>query len=102
MLKLLNKIKDKWGITSNWDFLIICLVFALTGMSAVQVRKIIFPLFGVTDQTAFYLKFLLWLFVLFPFYYVFLLFYGFIFGKYQFFLGMAKKTFGRFGKVFKK
>jgi hypothetical protein len=99
---MLNKLKEKWGITSNFDFVIICLVFALTGMSAVQIRKLIFPLLGITEQTEFYIKFFAWLFVLFPFYYAFLLVYAFIFRKFDFFWGMTKKTFGRFGRLFGK
>jgi hypothetical protein len=100
--KVLTKVKEKWGITSNWDFIIICLVFALTGMSAVQIRKIIFPLLGITTETAFYIKFIAWLFFLFPFYYAFLLVYAFIFRKFDFFWNMTRKTFGRFGKLFGK
>jgi hypothetical protein len=95
----LSRIKEKWGITNNWDILIICFVFALTGMSAVQIRKVIFPFIGIHTETAFYIKFFAWLFVIFPFYYIFLLTYGFIFGKFNFFWNMTKKTFGRFGKI---
>ncbi|MBO9699592.1 MAG: prolipoprotein diacylglyceryl transferase [Sporocytophaga sp.] len=96
------KLKDKWGITSNWQMTIIFIVFGLTGISAVQIRKILFPLMGVVAETPFYIKFLLWLFVIFPFYYVFLLTYGFIFRQFPFFWGVTKKTFGRFGKPFKR
>ncbi|WP_028981586.1 DUF6787 family protein [Sporocytophaga myxococcoides] len=96
------RLKDKWGIRSNWQMTIIFIVFAITGMSAVEIRKILFPLMGVVGDTPFYVKFLLWLFVIFPFYYVFLLTYGFIFGQFPFFWAMTKKTFGRFGKPFRR
>lgn len=99
---VIARLKAKWGIESNWDFLIICIVFSLTGMSAVQMRKFVFPLLGIKAETAFYIKFFCWLFILFPFYYVFLLFYGFIFRRFDFFWGMTKKSFGRFGKIFGK
>ena len=99
---MLGKIKERWGVSSNWDLFIICFVFAITGMSTVQIRKVIFPFIGITGSTEFYIKFIAWLFLIFPFYYVFLITYGFIFGKFPFFWGMTRKTFGRIGGVFKR
>ena len=101
-MKFFQKIKDRWGITSNLQFWTIMFIFSITGMSAVQIRKVIFPLIGVDEFTPFYLKALLWLVAIFPAYYVFLLTYAFIFGQFPFFWAMTKKTFGRFGKPFQK
>ena len=35
----MKKLKERWGITSNWQILIICFVFAITGSSSVYVAK---------------------------------------------------------------
>lgn len=99
-MSFLEKLKSRWGVKSNFQILVICLVFALTGMSTVEIRKIIFPLIGVTEVSPFWLKSIYWLFLIFPSYYVFMLFYGYIFGQWKFFWMMFKKTFGRFGKMF--
>ena len=100
--KFIDRVKERYGVKSNFQIFIICLVFALTGLSAVEIRKVIFPLVGVTELTPIWLKSLFWLFLVFPSYYVFLLTYGFIFGQKKFFWGMFKKSFGRFAKPFKK
>lgn len=102
MKKFLDRLKQKWGVKNNWHFFIICLVFALTGMTAVQMRKIVFPLLGVNEATPFWQVFIIWMLVIFPCYYIFLLFYGFIFGQFTFFYGMVKKTFGRFRRAKQK
>ncbi|MFN3402983.1 MAG: DUF6787 family protein [Cytophagaceae bacterium] len=96
----MERLKAKWGITSNLQLIIIFIVFAITGMSALQVKYLIFPFFGIDETTPFYIRMVVWLFTVFPFYYVFLLSYGFIFGQFNFFWNMTKKTFGRFGKLF--
>ncbi|HEX8547313.1 MAG TPA: DUF6787 family protein [Cytophagaceae bacterium] len=100
--KFLDRVKERYGIQSNFQIFVICLVFALTGLSAVEVRKVIFPLVGVTDLTPIWLKSIFWLFLIFPSYYIFLLTYGFIFGQKRFFWNMFKKSVGRFYKPFKK
>jgi len=95
-MKWIEKMKERWGLESNQQFWIIMLVFSLTGMSAVQIRKLIFPLIGVTDQTPWGYKLVIWLLVVTPFYYLFLTIYAWIFGQSKFFGAMMKKTFSRF------
>ena len=88
--------KARWGITSNWRFAKILFIFAATGMSAVQVRKLLFPLIGITDMTAIWIKIIVWIVLLTPVYYLFMVFYAVLFGEREFFFGMMKKTFSRF------
>jgi hypothetical protein len=100
---IFEKLKLRWGITSNTQFWIIMLVFAITGMSAVQLRKFVFPLIGVDDSTSTGVRIGLWLLIVFPSYYVFMIVYSYIFGQFDFFWNfMIKKSFGRFGKLFGK
>ncbi len=35
----MKKLKDRWGISSNWQLIIIFIVFAITGSSSVFVAK---------------------------------------------------------------
>lgn len=99
---MFEKLKSKWGITSNWQIAVIFLVFGLTGMTAVQIKKPIFEYLGLTEETPYYIRVMVWLVTVFPCYYVFLIFYGTMFGQFRFFWGIVKKTFGRFAKPFKK
>jgi len=48
-----DRIKKKWNIASNWDFILIMTVFSFAGMSIVFVRKPLFVLFGITATTPF-------------------------------------------------
>ncbi|HEY8400908.1 MAG TPA: DUF6787 family protein [Cytophagaceae bacterium] len=98
----MKRLKEKWGITSNWQIVIIFIVFGLTGITALQVKKVIFPYLGITEQTPYYTRVLIWMVTVFPSYYVFLLFYGAIFGQFRFFWGIVVKTFGRLAKPFKR
>ena len=72
---MFEKLKAKWGIKSNWDVVAILIVFAISGSSIMFVKPIWFKIFGVTDATAGWLKFIIWLAMVFPTYQAFLLIY---------------------------
>jgi hypothetical protein len=95
-MSFFEKLKERWGITSNWRLLKICFIFAITGLSSVQVRKVLFPLLGVTSETPVYLKVILWIVFLMPAYYLFMMLYAILFREKDFFFGMMGKTFSRF------
>ena len=82
---MLEKLKVKWGIKSNWDVVAILIVFSISGSSIMFVKPVWYNLFGVTDVTPTWIKVLIWLAMVFPTYQVFLLIYGFIFGQFKFF-----------------
>ncbi|MBC7449888.1 MAG: prolipoprotein diacylglyceryl transferase [Cytophagales bacterium] len=95
-MSFLEKLKQRWGITSNWRLVKILLIFSLTGMSAVQVRKIVFPLVGITPDTGLFIKIISWLVLVTPAYYLFTVIYSVLLGEKDFFFGMMQKTFSRF------
>ncbi len=87
----MKKLKEKWGITSNFQLFIICLVFAITGsVSAIISGPVIDYLFENLDINKF-LKFLLQLIIIMPIYQVLLLFFGLIFFQFNFFFKFVKK-----------
>ncbi len=43
----MKKLKEKWGITSNFQLIIICVVFAITGSLAVWLAKPILNFVGL-------------------------------------------------------
>jgi hypothetical protein len=97
-MSFFEKLKERWGITSNWRLFKILLIFSLTGLSAVQIRKLVFPLLGIDHSTETWLYILLWLILITPAYYLFMVFYSILLGEKEFFFGMMKKSFGRFNK----
>ncbi len=95
----INKLKTRWGVTSDWQVFIILIVFACTGFSVLYLKKFLLPLIGVTPETSGWIRFLASIFVILPIYQVVLLVYGFIFGQFTFFWNFEKRFFGRlFGR----
>lgn len=90
-MELLNKLKLRWGIESNWQVVVILVVFSCTGFTAVFARRFVFDLLGIVEQDPFWLKSIVWLVTIFPIYNIFLLLYGALFGQFDFFWSFFKK-----------
>lgn len=99
---MLERFKNKWQLKSNWDVVAIFIVFAISGSSIMFVRPLWFKIFGVTDATPFWLKFIIWLAMVFPTYQAFLIIYGFLFGQFKFFWAKEKAMFNAMTKPFRK
>ena len=94
----MRKLKERWGIESNWQIVVILVVFAITGSTAAYIARPILMFFGITTETfPIWLYVPLYLIVLLPFYKVLLLFYGTLFGQRKFFWGFVKKFLQRIG-----
>lgn len=88
----MNKLKQRWGITSNFQLVIIFIVFAITGSSSAYLSKPVLTWMGVTkDIMSIWLYIPLYLILIFPIYQVLLVFFGFIFGQFKFFWAFEKK-----------
>ena len=98
---MLEKLKKKWGIKSNWDVIAILIVFSLSGSSIMFVKPLWFNIFGVTDATPTWLRVVIWIAMVFPTYQAFLLIYGFIFGQFKFFWMKEKMMVQAIGRLFK-
>lgn len=55
-MSFIQKLKNKWNIQSNWDFILIMIVFSIAGMAITFVRKPIFHAIGITSQTPLWIK----------------------------------------------
>lgn len=90
----MKRFKEKWNIESNWQLIIILIVFSLTGSAALVVRKMVFGWIGITPETAWWIRFPLYLAILFPAYQVLLIIIGSILGQFKFFYAFQKKSMG--------
>tara|TARA_B100000575_G_scaffold257887_1_gene229158 strand:- start:204 stop:515 length:312 start_codon:yes stop_codon:yes gene_type:complete len=101
MLKLFQKLKSKWGITSNFQFFIINLVFAISGLSSLLISRPLLKFFGINnDSLNWYLYYPLRIIIIFIAYQFTLLVIAFLFGQFDFFWKQEKKILKRLG--FKK
>jgi hypothetical protein len=93
-----KRLKEKLGITSNLQFIIILIVFSVTGSLAVWLAKPILVLVGLDKSTV--SPWVFWpirIAIIFPVYQVMILVVGAIFGQFTFFWAFQKKTLIRFG-----
>jgi len=96
----MKKLKEKWGIKSNFQLVIILVVFAITGSTSAAISNpAIDFLFGEIEINGF-LKFMLQLLIIMPIYQVLLLFFGFVFFQFNFFFKFVKKFLKLFGLGF--
>ena len=101
MFKLFQKLKTKWGITSNFQFFIINLVFAISGFSSLLISRPLLNFFGINnDSINWYLYYPLRIIIIFIAYQFTLLVIAFLFGQFEFFWKQEKKILKRLG--FKK
>jgi hypothetical protein len=97
----MNKLKQRWGITSNWQLTIIFVVFAITGSSSVMVSKPILDFFGIArDSMPYFIYIILKIVIVLPVYQVLLVGFGFLFGEFKFFWEFEKKMLKAMGLGF--
>lgn len=88
----MNKLKERWGVQSNGQLMVIFLVFAITGSASAFLTKPILTVIGVTfDNTPIFWFILLKIFLIFPVYQVLLVAIGSIFNQHSFFWEFEKK-----------
>jgi len=90
-MKMMDKLKKKWGIKSNWDFFLINVVFTLAGSTIIFERKPIFELLGIGPETPFWIKVCVYIPLIVPIYQINLLIFGFLLGQFPFFWDKEKK-----------
>ena len=84
--------KQRWGITSNWQVVVIIIVFAITGSCAAYLSKPILNLVGITSESVTVVGYyLLYIILIFPIYQILLVGFGFLFGQFNFFWNFEKK-----------
>lgn len=94
----MNKLKQRWGIESNFQILIIFTVFTINGSFAVFIADPITGVLGISPETMPALLF--WpirVFLIFVIYQITLVIVGTIFGQKKFFWNMEKKMLKRLG-----
>lgn len=102
----MNKLKQKWGIDSNFQLIVIFVVFAITGSASVYVAKPFLAFIGLDRANfpeAWWSGIFYWsmrILIIFPIYQVLLVFFGWLFGQFRFFWAFEKKMLQRMGLGF--
>jgi manganese efflux pump family protein len=96
-----EKLKNRWGLTSNWQVIAILLVFSVTGSSTMKVSTYVMDFIKLDrDATEWFIYWPIRILLITPIYQILLLIFGFIFGQFPFFWKFEKKMLSRFGIKF--
>lgn len=98
---MIEKLKQRWNVRNGWDVLIILGVFACTGFSVLYVKRWLFELIGLTENSPAWLRWSVNILIILPLYQVILLAWGWIWGKFNFFWEFEKRMFSRIGGLFR-
>jgi hypothetical protein len=97
----MEKLKARWGITSNIQIFLIFIVFAINGSFAAWVADPLTALFGISKSlTNGFIYWPLRVILIFPIYQLTLPIVGFLFGQFKFFWNFEKKFLSRLGLGF--
>ena len=82
----MKKLKERWGISSNWQVVVIFIVFGITGSTSAKIAGPIVEFLGITQEnTSGWIYWPVRILLIFPVYQVLLIIFGWIFGQFQFF-----------------
>jgi len=101
----MKNLKKHWGIESNFQFLIIFVVFAINGSLSARISGFAMNYFGINNEnTHWFFYYLVLILLVLPLYPFLLMFFGYLFGQSKFFFPFSKKMLQRmgFGFLFRK
>lgn len=95
-MNMFERLKKRWNIKSNFQVVVILVVFAITGSTTVYIKKLFFEFIGITSETDLLIKIPVYIISVLVIYNILLLIVGAVFGQFRFFLDFEKKFFSRF------
>ncbi|QCK14317.1 DUF6787 family protein [Mangrovivirga cuniculi] len=94
-MKWFKKLQKHWNLKSGKQVAIVLIVFALTGSTAVYLKKFMLDIAGFGPETSWWVKIPFLIIITFINYQILLLAYAFLFGQFKFFWEFEKKMFRR-------
>tara|TARA_B100001250_G_C19700752_1_gene744644 strand:- start:502 stop:810 length:309 start_codon:yes stop_codon:yes gene_type:complete len=94
----MKRLKEKWGINSNLQLLIIFFVFSITGSLALWIAKPLLSTLGMERESL--SPWIFWpvrILIIFPIYQILIIIIGAVFGQFKFFWAFEKKMLVRLG-----
>ncbi|WP_418262724.1 DUF6787 family protein [Flavobacterium faecale] len=88
----MKKLKERWRITSNFQLIVIIIVFAINGSLSAKISAFFLDALGITkENTNILIYYVLLLILVLPLYPFMLMFFGWLFGQSHFFTPFSKK-----------
>jgi len=97
----MKKLKERWGITTIYQLLLIIIVFAINGSLSARISSYLMELIGISDENTHWFHYYLILLVLvLPIYPFLLMGFGYLFGQSKFFFPFGKRMLSKIGLGF--
>jgi hypothetical protein len=101
----MENLKKRWGVTSNFQLVIIFVVFAINGSLSAKISVFAMNFFCINNEnTHWFFYYLVLILLVLPLYPFLLMLFGYIFGQSKFFFPFSKKILQHIGLgfIFKK
>ena len=93
--------KQRWGITNNFQLLLIIVVFAINGSLSAKISTYLMRFLGINNENTHWVFYYLTLIILvLPIYPFLLMGFGYLFGQSKFFFPFSKKMLKSMGLGF--
>lgn len=97
----MEKLKNRWGLKTNWDLVAVFIVFSINGSFAAYIGKPLLEYIGLSyENTSNWLYYPVKIVLITIVYQITLPLVGWVFGKYDFFFEFSKKFLSRIGLSF--
>ena len=97
---MIKYLKDKWNLKSNFQLVIILIVFAITGSGSLYISKPLMEFLSISSENMnVYLYCILIFIILTVVYQFFLLLVAFVFGQFNWFWNFEKKILKKMGLI---
>ncbi len=93
-MEIWNKLKARWGVETNFQVVIILIVFSLTGFSTLYAHNFIDYLLGVNNDTQLWIKIIIFIFLVLPIFSLLLFIWGTLLGQRKFVTEFLKYKIG--------
>jgi len=98
--RIVTKLMDRWEVETAWQVVIILVIFALTGITALYVKQLAFSWIGIVESTPWWVRFISWIGIVLPSYQLLFLMYGFLLGQFEFVWRFEKNSLQRIRNLF--
>jgi MFS-type transporter involved in bile tolerance (Atg22 family) len=97
----MKKLKERWGITTIYQLLLIIVVFAINGSLSARISSYLINRIGINnDNTHWLIYYLILILLVLPIYPFLLMGFGYLFGQSKFFFPFGKRMLSKIGLGF--
>ncbi len=94
---MFKRLKERWEVKSNFQLVVIFIVFSITGSATVVAKRFVFDFMNIDSDMSIFWLIPIYIVTIIPIYQALLIIIGTLMGQFQFFWKFEKKMLRRFG-----